>query len=179
MNICSVYVAGKDSIVFYTAICFVLYSAHVTLLITSAFRIYDTLTVYDASTVYGASIVHITSTVSGTTHVDLVSAHAPPGKSRECSGNFSKSSRYLCSCFFLFQLRRSRKQSHTFHASTVFHLIWITDRLTQHLISATDSKNNGILRFLFDQRLQTIFPHPFQIGHCIFAARKHDHVRVV
>ena len=179
MNICSVYVTGKDSVVFYTAICFVLYSAHVTLLITSAFRIYDTLTVYDASTVYGASIVHITSTVHGTAHVDLVSAHALSGKSGECSGNFSKSSRYLCSCFFLLQLRRSRKQSHALHASTAFHLIWIADCLTQHLISATDPKNNGILRFLFDQRLQTIFPHPFQIGHCIFTARKHDHVRVV
>ena len=111
--------------------------------------------------------------------VDLVSAHALSGKSGECSGNFSKSSRYLCSCFFLLQLRRSRKQSHALHASTAFHLIWIADCLTQHLISATDPKNNGILRFLFDQRLQTIFPHPFQIGHCIFTARKHDHVRVV
>ena len=167
MNIRSIYVTGKDSVVFYTAICFVLYSAYIAFFVTTAFRLSDILTVYDTSTVYG------------TAHVDLVSAHALSGKSGECSGNFSKSSRYLCSCFFLFQLRRSRKQSHTFHASTVFHLIWITDRLTQHLISATDPKNNGILRFLFDQRLQTIFPHPSQIGHCIFTARKHDHVRVV
>lgn len=66
MNIRSIYIAGKDSVVFYTAIRFILYSAHVTLLITSAFRIYDTLTVYDISTVYG------------TAHVDLVSAHALP-----------------------------------------------------------------------------------------------------
>ena len=43
-----------------------------------------------------------------------------------------------------------------------------------------DEINNlGKLYEEHEQRLQTIFPHPFQIGHCIFTARKHDHVRVV